>query len=85
MKLGLNHISASGHIEFGKYGGPIERLLRLNEFRMFFSTCMPNIMLVDKSVQSSPLEPGLYIIFLDMIYLVYKVNVALLPARSYSL
>ena len=28
MNLGLNHISASGHIGFGKYGGPIERLLR---------------------------------------------------------
>ena len=28
MKLGLNHISASGQIGFGKYEGPIERLLR---------------------------------------------------------
>ena len=28
MNLGLNHISASGHIGFGKYGGPTERLLR---------------------------------------------------------
>ena len=29
-----------------------------NEFRMFWPTCMPNFMLVDKSAQSSPLEPG---------------------------
>ena len=28
MKLGLNHILASGHIGFGKYGCPTERLLR---------------------------------------------------------
>ena len=28
MKLGLNHISVSGHIGFGKYGCPIERLLQ---------------------------------------------------------
>ena len=62
MKLGLNHISASGHIGFGKYGGPIESLLSApskNEFRMLWSTCMPNFMLVDKSAQSSPLDPGL--------------------------
>ena len=52
MKLGLNHISASSHIGFGKYGGHIERLLLApskNEFRMCWSTCMPNFMLVDKS------------------------------------
>ena len=30
-----------------------------NEFRMFWSTFMPNFMLVDKSAHSSPLEPGL--------------------------
>ena len=28
-----------------------------NEFRMFWTTCMPNFMLVDKSAPSSPLEP----------------------------
>ena len=33
-----------------------------NEFRMFWSTCMPDFMLVDKSAQSSPLEPGLRLI-----------------------
>ena len=29
-----------------------------SEFRKFWSTCMPMFMLVDKSAQSSPLEPG---------------------------
>ena len=55
MTLGLNHISASGHIGFGKYGGPIERLLRSPQkmyLKMFWSTCRPNFMLVDKSAQS---------------------------------
>ena len=62
MKLCLNQIVASGHIGFGKYGGPKERLLRAlkHEIRMFWSTSMPNFMLVDKSAQSSPLGPGLY-------------------------
>ena len=53
---------ASGHIGFGKYGGPKEHQLRRpqkNEFRIFWSTSMPNFMLVDKSAQSSPLRPGL--------------------------
>ena len=30
-----------------------------NEFRIFCSTCMPDFMLVDKSAQFFPLEPGL--------------------------
>ena len=55
MKLGLNHISASGHIGFEKYGGLLEHLLRRpkNAFIMFWSTYMPNFMLVDKSAKSS--------------------------------
>ena len=87
MKLGLNHISASGHIGFGKYGGLIEAPASApskNYFRMFWSTCMPNFMLVDKSAQSSPLEPGLssVTIFIICVYAVNRNNHAKLYLPS---
>ena len=59
----MNQIAASGHLGFDKYGGPTGAPASApskNEFRMFWSTSVPNFMLVDKSAQSSPLEPGLW-------------------------
>ena len=55
MKLGINHISASGHIGFGKYGGPNGcRLRRPQKINLVWSTSVPNFMLVDKSAQYPP-------------------------------
>ena len=54
MELGLNHISASGHIGFGKYGGPIGSLLRRPQ-----KMNLECLVYMYAKFHASPLEPGL--------------------------
>ena len=57
MKLGLNHISAIAAIlDLANMVAPLSACFSAlkNEFRMFWSTCLPNFMLVEKSAQYLP-------------------------------
>ena len=61
-KVRIKSHVCSDHFGFGKYGSPIERLLRrsqkVNLECFSLHVCQISV-LVDKSAQSSPLEPGL--------------------------
>ena len=63
MKLGLNHISASTHIGFGKYGGPIERLLRRPQ-KMNLDYLYAKFHACRQICTIFPLEPRLYTKFI---------------------
>ena len=76
-KVMIESNRASGDLGFAKYGGPNGRRLRCpqkiskNELSIFWSTSVPNFMLVDKSAQYPPppkksLRHGLYVFLLHL-------------------